>query len=269
MSETKTTPNIAANAATAPKLGRRRRAGTSLPDPETVAALGAEDESGIDYGPAIEALDDLLGWAFELARKDVDGWPEGTRRIRNAHRFVRAVLRGKTPRTEPREDLLFTAALLVRVFEGDLGLAVDQVASVLDQLGLPLDHVPVTHAVPAASAPSPIAPSTWRHLRAIHARLTPAEAAAARDEAVILSAARRQVWIAELSRRTVDDGVDLVRAYLRGEIELPRQRASAPRSNAPHVVVGVPTSFAGARVANARGASCGCGLVPSCFRRTA
>lgn len=247
MSETKTT-DTTANAATAPRVGARRRARASLPDPAASAAFAAEDESAIDYGPAIEALDDLLGWAFDLARKDVAGWPEGTRRVRSAHRFVRAVLRCNTPHREPREDLLFTAALLARVFEADLGLAVDQVASVLDQLGLPLDHVPVTHAAPAAPAPAPIAPSTWRHLRAIYDVLSPAEADAVRHESARLGAAEREAWIAELSRRTVDDGAHLVSAYLRGEIELAPQRATAQRSGR---------------------ASCGCGMAPSCFRRTA
>lgn len=269
MSKTKTTPDTVANPATAPNAGAPRHARTTQLDPATIAAIAAEDEWGVDYGPAIEALDDLLGWAFELARKDVAGWPEGTRRVRSAHRFARAVLRGKTPRTEPREDLLFTAALLVRVFEADLGLAVDQVVSVLDQLGLPLDHVPITHAVPAAPASPPITPSTWRHLRAIYDALSPSEAEAARHESGCLSAAEREAWIAELSHRTVDDGARLVSAYLRGEIELAPRRVVSPPAVAPRVVVGVPASVAIPRIAAARGASCGCGLAPSCFRRTA
>lgn len=238
MSETK---NRTSASTTAPMDAAPRRARPN-PKPSFVDPLAAEDESIIDYGPAIDALDDLFGWAFELARKDVAGWPAGERRVRNAQRFVRAVLRGKPPRTEPREDLLFTAALLVRVFEADLGLGVVEVASVLDQLGLPLDHAP-TYANPAVAAQRPIAPSTWRHLRAIYTALTPDEAVDVRGEIMRLSATEREDWIADLSRRTVEDGVRIVRAYVRGEVGPPPRRVVAQ-----HL---------------------GCGVSACCFRRSA
>lgn len=223
MSETTTPTN---NTATASKNARRRRATgrarNAPPGPATIEALTGGDDAGIDYGPAIEAIDDLLGWAFELARKDVADWPEGTRRVRSAHHYVRALLRAKAPRVEPREDLLFTAALLVRVFESEIGLSIDHITAVLDELGLPHDHAPIARARPATAASAQtIAPSVWRHLRAIHAALPPIEAAAARDEAARLTIAERDAWIAALMPLSVETGARVVSAYLRGEIDAP------------------------------------------------
>ena len=226
------TKKTSACGATAPQSPKRRRAPEGARNPQsrtsTIEAL-ADDEAMIDYGPAVEALDDLAGWAFGLAQKDVDGWPEGARRVRNAHRYIRAVLRGKTPRTEPREDLLFTGALLVRVFEADFGLGVDHVADVLGHLGLPIDHAPDTRAANASrSQPAPISPSACRHLRAIQRLLSPADAAAARDEADRLSPSERAAWVVALSRFAVDDAAQIVSAYLRSEIEA---RYAAPSTN--------------------------------------
>ncbi|MBE7451468.1 MAG: hypothetical protein HS111_21985 [Kofleriaceae bacterium] len=243
MSETTSpTTKTTAKTSTARRVTPRRP--SRHPDPATIAALAADDDDGIDYGPAIEAIDDLLGWAFALARKDVGDWPEGTRRVRNAHRYVRALLRGKTPRTEPREDLLFTAALLVRVFEAEIGLGVDQVAALLDQLGLPLDHAPAVRPVPPTPPPGPIAPSVLRHLRAIHAALPPVEAAAASDEAQRLSRPMLDAWIAALTRVSVPDGARLVSAYLRGEIEAPTPRPAVRIAPMPCAgCVGSPRHF--------------------------
>jgi len=246
MSETTAT----AKTTKTPRRPAAGRARNPQPDPVMIEAL-TSDEAGIDYAPAIEAIDDLLGWAFELARKDVAEWSEGTRRVRNAHRYVRALLRGKSPRTEPREDLLFTAALLVRIFEGEIGLSVDHVAALLDQLGLPLDHAPAVRPAPVVSAShQAIAPSVWRHLRAIHAALPPIEAAAARDEAARLSVPERDAWIAALKPLTVEMGAGMVSAYLRGDIEAP------PPRRALHVAMPVD-------------ACVGCGVHAAHFRRVA
>ena len=37
---------------------------------------------GVDYGPAISAARDLAAWAFELAARDLDDWPEARRKVR-------------------------------------------------------------------------------------------------------------------------------------------------------------------------------------------
>lgn len=233
MSKTTATPTHT-NTATAPKT-RARRGAAPRPDPDT-NAMTDDDDDGIDYGPAVEAIDDLIGWAFDLARKDVAGWREGTRRVRAAHRYVSALVRGKRPRVEARDEVMFTAALLVRLFDADLGLGADQVAEILGQLGLPLDHAPVAAPVSRAQANrGPIAPSVWRHLRAIYGELSPDERTLVRLEANLLSDAARDGWIAALMQHTVEQGADFVRAYLRDQVEAPPP--AAPLPTAPRFVV--------------------------------
>jgi hypothetical protein len=108
------------------------------------------DVGGIDYGPAVAALGDLVAWAFGLAAADVADWPEGTLRVRSTRKYVLARLRGKHPRGTPYEDILFTAGLLARIFESEIGLDASAVVAVLDRLGLPTEVVPI---VPRASPP--------------------------------------------------------------------------------------------------------------------
>ncbi|MCA9678393.1 MAG: hypothetical protein KC464_25430 [Myxococcales bacterium] len=124
---------------------------------------------GIDYGPAIAAAGDLAAWAFELAATDVADWPEGRRRVRNARRYVLARLRGKHPRSTPFEDVLFTAGLLARIFEADIGLGMSDVVGILDDFGLPTEVVPLwPRAQRQANAPRrPIAPLRPRPAAAI------------------------------------------------------------------------------------------------------
>jgi hypothetical protein len=98
---------------------------------------------GIDYGPAYAAIADLAEWALSLAADDVEDWPEGRRRVKSASRFVLDRLRGKRTRTAPGEDILFTAGLLARIFEADVGLGMSEMVSILDQLGLPTEVVPM------------------------------------------------------------------------------------------------------------------------------
>jgi hypothetical protein len=97
----------------------------------------------IDFGPAVAAVHDLAVWAFELAARDVDDWPEGRRRVRNARRFVLGRLRGKDVQHTPYEDVLFAAGLLARIFEADLQLPLAHVVAALDHLGLPTEVVPL------------------------------------------------------------------------------------------------------------------------------
>jgi hypothetical protein len=98
---------------------------------------------GIDYGPAIGAVGDLANWAFELAAKDVADWPEGRRRVRSAKRYVLDRLRGRRALHTPAEDVLFTAGLLARIFDADLSLGMTEMVSILDELGLPTEVVPL------------------------------------------------------------------------------------------------------------------------------
>jgi hypothetical protein len=108
---------------------------------------------GIDYGPAIGAVADLAAWAFELAAKDVADWPEGRRRVRSARRYVLDRLRGRRTRHTTAEDVLFTAGLLARIFDADLSLGMTEMVSILDQLGLPTEVVPL---MPRRQAAGPI-----------------------------------------------------------------------------------------------------------------
>jgi hypothetical protein len=109
---------------------------------------------GIDYGPAIAAVGDLAAWAFDLAARDVADWPEGQRRVRAARRFVLARLRGKHLRSAPSEDILFTAGLLARIFEAEIGLGMSDIVGILDNLGLPTEMVPLRPRVqPTARMP--------------------------------------------------------------------------------------------------------------------
>lgn len=101
------------------------------------------DIGGIDYGPAIAALGDLVTWAFDLAAADVADWPEGRRRVSTTRRYVLARLRGRHARGVPFEDVLFTAGLLARIFEAEIGLGMSEMVAVLDRIGLPTEVVPM------------------------------------------------------------------------------------------------------------------------------
>lgn len=118
---------------------------------------------GIDYGPAITAVHDLAAWAFDVAERDVRGWPEAERRVRSARRFVLARIRGYRARRVPFEDVMFTAGLLVRIFDDDLSLGMSEMVSILDALGLPTEVVPIvprntSTASAVRPAPPPLAP---------------------------------------------------------------------------------------------------------------
>jgi hypothetical protein len=120
------------------------------------------------------------------------------------------------------EDLLFTAALLARIFDADIGLGLDHVAGILGELALPIDHAPIGERPAAVAAKSPpITPSAWRHVRAIYHALPVPAAEAARDQAMRLSAEERDAWIEALTRLSVDDAAGLVLAYLRGAVPSP------------------------------------------------
>ncbi len=119
------------------------------------------DVGGIDYGPAVAALGDLVAWAFDLAAADVADWPEGRRRVKTTRRYVHARLRGRHPRSVPSEDVLFTAGLLARIFEAEVGLGMSEMVAVLDRIGLPTEVVPLMprvqpHARMPIGKPTPV-----------------------------------------------------------------------------------------------------------------
>jgi hypothetical protein len=129
---------------------------------------------GIDYGPTAATVDDLSAWAFDLAARDVVDWPEGERRVRAAHEWV---LERPGGDTEPSGDVLFTASLLTRIFDGDLHLGMSEMVAIFDRLGLPTELVPLMPRRQAsASAPMhpPIAPITPLRPRPAPAAAAPA-----------------------------------------------------------------------------------------------
>ncbi len=112
------------------------------------------DVGGIDYGPAVAALGDLVTWVFDLAAADVADWSEGKRRVRATRKYVLDRLRGRNPRGVPSEDIYFTAGLLARIFEAEIGLGMSEMVAVLDRIGLPTEVVPMMPRVqPSARMP--------------------------------------------------------------------------------------------------------------------
>ena len=129
----------------------------------------------VDFGPAVAAVQDLAAWAFDLVARDVDDWPEGRRRVRNARRFVLRRLRGKDVHHTPYEDVLFTAGLLARILEADLRLPLTHIVAALDRLDLPTEVVPlVRHPRRNAGAIYPSAPISPLRPRPAAAAVAPA-----------------------------------------------------------------------------------------------
>ena len=162
------------------KPGKRATASAAAPDACTRPPGRPRVIGGIDYGPAIAAVHDLIAWAFDLAERDVADWPEGRRRVRTARRFVLARLRDNRPRSVPVEDVLFTAGLLARIFEAELRLPMSEVVEVLAQLGLPTEMVPLMPRPPSeVGRPQdrPLAPITPLRPRpaAVAVRSAPAD----------------------------------------------------------------------------------------------
>ena len=119
-------------------------------------------EGGIDYDPALVAIEELIDWAFGVAAASVADAPVDVRRVRNARRYALAAIHGKA---DPRsvDDVVFAAGLLARVLDADLGLGLGDIVTVLEQMGLPADDVPSPPRRPpgrrqarAASAPASI-----------------------------------------------------------------------------------------------------------------
>jgi hypothetical protein len=89
---------------TRPASPRKRKAARPAP-PLTPPWL----ESGIDYDPALVAIEELIDWAFGVAAASVADAPADVRRVRNARRYALAAIHGKA---DPRsvDDVVFAAA---------------------------------------------------------------------------------------------------------------------------------------------------------------
>lgn len=210
----------------APKRQRRKRAAT---DTASELAHGQLEVDDLNYAPAIAAIDDLFTWAIDLAMQSVADWPAGKRRVKSARRYLRSLMRGKVPQgPNADEDVAFTAALLVRIFDAELGLGLGAIAEIFAELGMTHEHVPSVPPTPSVSAAPSFSAATLRHLRAIYAALTPAEADAAHIEAMTLSPAERARWADGLSRLPVPAAVALVRSYLFGPHTQATSRPLAP-----------------------------------------
>jgi len=98
---------------------------------------------GIDYGPARAAVRDLANWALDIAERAVDDWPKAQVHVRNTRRFVSARIEGKSARRVSIDDVWFTAELLARIFDEDLGLGLSEALTILETLELPIDPVPM------------------------------------------------------------------------------------------------------------------------------
>lgn len=126
--------------------------------PALTAAKAPWIADGIDFGPAAAAVRDLATWALDIAERDVDDWPEARTKVRNTRRFVLAKLVGKT-RHAPIDDIVFTASLLARIFDADLGINVGDAVEILSTLDLPTDDVPV----PPPTRMKPMGTAARRH----------------------------------------------------------------------------------------------------------
>ena len=151
---------------------KRRSTTTSSTAPEPAHPWVIGD---VDFGPAVAAVQDLAAWAFDLVGRDVNDWPEGRRRVRNARRFVLGRLRGKDVHRTPYEDVLFAAGLLARILEADLELPLAHVVAALDRLDLPTEVVPfMRHPRRNAAAMYPSSPVSPLRPRPTASAATPA-----------------------------------------------------------------------------------------------
>jgi hypothetical protein len=108
-------------------------------------------ESGIDYGPALVAIEELIAWAFDLAAASVAD-RESKRRVKDARRYTLASVRGRRTPPGAEADVMFTASLLIRILDADLGLGLGDIVEVLAALGLPTADVPHPPRRPAGVA---------------------------------------------------------------------------------------------------------------------
>jgi hypothetical protein len=112
--------------------------------PAVVAAGAPWIRNGIDYGPARAAIQDLATWALDIADRAVADWPAGRAHVKRTRRYVDARIAGNAPRQVAIDDVMFTAQLLARIFDDDLGLGISDMLTIFDLLELPNEVVPVS-----------------------------------------------------------------------------------------------------------------------------
>lgn len=135
----------------------RSRSGSSRSDrsskkkasPAIAAARAPWIRNGIDYGPARAAIHELATWALDIAEGAVVDWPAGRAHVRSTRRFVESQLSGNRPSHASIDDVMFTARLLARIFDDELGLDLSDALTIFDILQLPLDMVPIRRTAPA------------------------------------------------------------------------------------------------------------------------
>lgn len=127
-----------------------RTAATSRKPPTHRAASSALASSGapwvrngIDYGPARAALSELALWALDIAAHNVEDWPWARTRVENTRSAILGHFTGTSSREASVEDIVFTAQLLARIFEDDLGLDLSDALVILEALDLPVDVLPL------------------------------------------------------------------------------------------------------------------------------
>ncbi len=123
------------------------------------AATVQTDHDSIDYGPARAAISDLANWAFDLAERDVEDWPVAKRRVKNVRRSILAEIGGERRPRASLEDLMFTANLIARVLDADLGLDVAEALAVLDYLALPTEDLPLSRPPTRPARGLPVIPT--------------------------------------------------------------------------------------------------------------
>jgi len=131
-----------------------RRPSKKKAAPAVAAARAPWIKNGIDYGPARAAIGELASWALDLAERAVADWPTGRAHVRNTRRFVEARIDDKHPRGASMDDVMFTARLLARIFDEDLGLGLSDALTIFDTLDLPLEVVPCYASCAPRSTPS-------------------------------------------------------------------------------------------------------------------
>ncbi len=128
--------------------GRPARSSKKKAAPALAAARAPWIRNGVDYGPARAAIHELATWALNIAERSVADWPTGRAHVRSTRGFVEARLAGNHPSRASIDDVMFTARVLARIFDDELGLDVSDALTIFDMLELPLDMVPIPRAAP-------------------------------------------------------------------------------------------------------------------------
>ncbi len=111
--------------------------------------------------PLRTAIADAATAALDLAEREVEDWPVARERVKNTRRSVNALLSDRrAKKMASADDIMFTASLIARIVDEQLGLGASDALAVLDYLDLPIDDVPLPGPRPrTAPRPMPVAPT--------------------------------------------------------------------------------------------------------------